>query len=224
MYIFRYLQQFGLWKDRMPMTYFLKESGLLKIYKLSDFQSPELLDHVIPRNTKTKKQCRKSFDADPSLILERYNQAHSDNLYAQEKLNLLPIMTLNYLRKGEIDNAIQCAEENLKLNGGLSSLEKDRNNLTTEKISHHAVLPAANWLSLKFMQLKETPEFTWSTEMQQIINNYRLCLEISNKYEKTRDVQDSIRDNFLLVKQAESNYDHHLLHNGPVIRVAKSHT
>lgn len=211
----RCLQRLGLWQGGSPMTYFLQDFAVLRVHKLADFQATHLLKTLIPRKDKNKEQCIASFNCDSTLLFEKYEKAHKSDLYGQEKLGLLPVMVLDCLHAGNIDLAVQYSEEYLNLNGGLLSLKEGREMPRENKMGNRAILPAANWLTLKFMQLKEMDltNPTWIPEMEKITANYRLCLQMAKKHQELEDMQEAISDNFSNVAKVMAIQDKFLLND-----------
>ena len=211
----RCLQRLGLWRGSLPMTYFLQDFAFLRVHKLADFQSPNLLNNVIPRKGKSEEQCSSSFNCDTTLLFEKYEKAHKNDFYGQEKLGLLPVMVLDCLRAGKVDLAIQYSDEYLKLNGGLLSLKESREKPKEEKVGSRAIVPAANWLTLRFMRLREldSTNSAQTLEMEEITASYRLCLHMAKKYQGFEEMQEAIGDNFSNVAKEMAILDKFLLNN-----------
>ena len=205
------LQLLGMWKGTMPITYFLRNSGILKVYNLSDFQSSNLFKKTIPRSGKAQYQYSDLFDYNTKLLFKEYNEVHQRDMYGQEKLGLLPIMIIDCLRNGKVDLAIEYSEENLKLHGGLSSLQKNLERPINEKFRCPAILPAVNFLSLKFMSLRESPDVSWNKTTEELVTNYRMCVKAVGKSEEMADVQEMIGDNFSEVTKMAAKCDDRLL-------------
>ena len=206
------LRFFALWRGCTPITFFLRNSGVLKIYKLADFQSPSLAKKATPRSGKTPCHYSDFFDLNTNVLFNEYKEVHQRDIYGQEKLAMLPIMIVDCLRNGRVDLAVQYSEENLNLHGGLSGLKKKLDSETTQtKVNCPAVVPAVNFLSLKLLRLRESSGVSWNEETEDLVSNYRLCLKGVGRSKGMEDVTEMVCDNFSQVMELAAQCDNRLL-------------
>lgn len=207
------LSRFSLWKTQHPMTFFLRNSGILQIYNLSDFQNTNLFEKAQPRTGKTSNNYIDLFQSSFESLYQEYDQANQRDKFAQEKLSLLPAMIIHCLRQGKVTLAIEYNEEHVNLCGGLVGLKKKLAGTANKtQFMHPATLPALNLLSLKFLNL---PPFTsnsaWTEERQQLVIDYRACTEAAKLMTDTHDILSRIGNNFSNVSDMLEQYDKQLI-------------